>query len=362
MRCARLQLLLLLAICWAPAWSDLPVNCLHGQVLGRWTLHIGSPSVQTEPPHCGAQVPGAKVDPMLNPEDVVRAQRTYRVSLFDPAVAIGEDGAVGFWTMVYDEGFEIRIGGTTYFAFSAFRRSDEPAYNTPIASSDTAGFASDCNRTGAGWYRVSSHATVWGCYYAVRDGPVRRSEGAVEQPADVDSVPVRESSGEAQLAAAATAASTSARRSEVDAPAADDPPPPTALREAAEPGDESAEELASLASVLRRNVSKGFVRAKVDRRPEDVRYAGLPREWDWRNVSGVNFVPPVRTQGACGSCYAIAAVSMLEARLAIATGGRERMRLSVQDVLSCSPYSQGCEGGFPYIVGKYLRDYGVPSE
>ena len=53
---------------------------------------------------------------------------------------------------------------------------------------------------------------------------------------------------------------------------------------------------------------------------------------------------------------------MLESRLAISSGGRERPTLSVQEMLSCSPYSQGCLGGFPYLVGKYLTDIGVASE
>jgi cathepsin C len=34
-----------------------------------------------------------------------------------------------------------------------------------------------------------------------------------------------------------------------------------------------------------------------------------------------------------------------------------------QDVVSCSEYSQGCGGGFPYLVGgKYAQDFGVVEE
>ena len=104
------------------------------------------------------------------------------------------------------------------------------------------------------------------------------------------------------------------------------------------------------------------VRAANDERPDQIKYAGLPTAWDWRNVNGVNYVPPARTQGSCGACYVIATVGMLESRLAIASGGRERPTLSVQEILSCSAYSQGCLGGFPYLVGKYLTDVGVVSE
>ena len=53
---------------------------------------------------------------------------------------------------------------------------------------------------------------------------------------------------------------------------------------------------------------------------------------------------------------------MLEARARVASANLEQPLLSVQDVVSCSPYSQGCDGGFPYLVGKYLHDYGVVSE
>ncbi|MRA76192.1 peptidase C1, partial [Bacillus thuringiensis] len=47
--------------------------------------------------------------------------------------------------------------------------------------------------------------------------------------------------------------------------------------------------------------------------------AALPESFDWRNRDGVDFVPKVRDQEGCGSCYAFASVEMNEARLRIAT-------------------------------------------
>ncbi|KAL1528019.1 hypothetical protein AB1Y20_009388 [Prymnesium parvum] len=320
--------------------ADLPVHCLHHDIAGRWELHIGAPSAEAQ--RCGAHTPGQTADPMAKAEGVVRPRRLYRVSLVSPNLAVGEDGASGFWTMVYDEGFEIRIGGTSYFAFSAFHKSSEPANNAPLAPADTKGYASECNRTAAGWYRANSSAPVWGCYFALQRAR-QSSADAVEQLAAFEK---RKDEGAVTMQRpSVSGAGSSATSGQPLQPSTYDASP---LKDDGRP---------------RQNESKSFIaRSKIDSSPEEMRFASLPREWDWRNVSGVSYLPPVRAQGSCGSCYAISTIAMLESRIAIASGGRERVHLSVQDVLSCSPYSQGCEGGFPYLVGKYLHDFGVPSE
>ncbi len=43
---------------------------------------------------------------------------------------------------------------------------------------------------------------------------------------------------------------------------------------------------------------------------------------------------------------------MLEARYRIWSGGKLRPVLSVQHAVSCSTYSQGCDGGFPFLIAK----------
>ena len=71
----------------------------------------------------------------------------------------------------------------------------------------------------------------------------------------------------------------------------------------------------------------------------------LPDEFDWRNVDGKNYVSPVRNQGNCGSCYAFGTLAMFEARVRILSNNTKTPVLSTQDVVSCSEYAQGCEGG-----------------
>jgi len=94
-----------------------------------------------------------------------------------------------------------------------------------------------------------------------------------------------------------------------------------------------------------------------------VNVGDVPEHFDWRNVNGKNFVPPVRDQ-RCGSCYAFATRDMMESRTAILQKKpiAAEHRMSVQSVLSCNAYSQGCAGGFPYTVAKYYQDVGATSD
>ncbi|MRB67810.1 hypothetical protein GH825_31125, partial [Bacillus thuringiensis] len=64
-----------------------------------------------------------------------------------------------------------------------------------------------------------------------------------------------------------------------------------------------------------------------------------------------------------GSCYAFASVEMNEARLRIATNNTVQLTFSPPDIVECSEYSQGCDGGFPYLIGgKYAEDFGLVEE
>ena len=76
----------------------------------------------------------------------------------------------------------------------------------------------------------------------------------------------------------------------------------------------------------------------------------LPESYDWRNKGGKNFITPIRNQGSCGSCYSFASMGCLEAGVAIATNGRIMPVFSPQYIVSCSNYSQGCDGGMFFFL------------
>ena len=102
-----------------------------------------------------------------------------------------------------------------------------------------------------------------------------------------------------------------------------------------------------------------FLNTPLDQIPVN----SLPNEWDWTNINGQSFIPfKSRNQGNCGSCYALATSEMLESRLYLQSMGRVSMRLSTQFLVSCGYYTEGCEGGYPILVNRFISEFGVPEE
>jgi hypothetical protein len=72
----------------------------------------------------------------------------------------------------------------------------------------------------------------------------------------------------------------------------------------------------------------------------------------------INYLSPVRNQGDCGCCWAFALADTLADRAMLASGGRFRHGLSVQQLLTCFDRT-GCDGGSPEDAAFWLTQ---PSE
>ena len=70
-------------------------------------------------------------------------------------------------------------------------------------------------------------------------------------------------------------------------------------------------------------------------------------------------IQPVRSQGNCGSCYSFAAAQMLGDRYCIATGGDIKVRLTMQELVSCDYNNYGCNGGWMTNAILYMQNYGL---
>merc|ERR1719183_2406062 len=97
---------------------------------------------------------------------------------------------------------------------------------------------------------------------------------------------------------------------------------------------------------------------------------GLPKFFDWRDFvedmspAGVDDLSEQFSQGNCGSCYAFSGAQVLSMRFRIQLfkkhGVLYPLELSWKSATRCSPYTEGCEGGFAYLMFKYAAEAGLP--
>ncbi|XP_018603152.1 pro-cathepsin H [Scleropages formosus] len=78
-----------------------------------------------------------------------------------------------------------------------------------------------------------------------------------------------------------------------------------------------------------------------------------PDSVDWRKKG--NYVTPVKSQGACGSCWTFSTTGCLESVTAIATG--KLPLLSEQQLVDCAQAfnNHGCKGGLPSQAFEYIK-------
>ena len=79
--------------------------------------------------------------------------------------------------------------------------------------------------------------------------------------------------------------------------------------------------------------------------------------FDWRTLGCVT---PVRNQGACGSCWAFAAVGQLESFIMAADG--VELDLSEQHMIDCNAYDKDCDGGNEQAAYALMMSFGAASE
>ncbi|RZF37496.1 hypothetical protein LSTR_LSTR015994 [Laodelphax striatellus] len=89
----------------------------------------------------------------------------------------------------------------------------------------------------------------------------------------------------------------------------------------------------------------------------------IPEHFDsrthWLKCDSINHV---RDQANCGSCWAVAAAEALTDRFCIASNGKIKTHLSMEDLLSCcNECGYGCNGGFLGRAWNYFKVHGIVS-
>jgi cathepsin C len=390
--CAIFVVLAAVLVCDVSA--DLPVHCLHKQILGEWSFHRskgGNPKSFADGCSKGAKTAYLGGGDFGLGEASYHVHDTVKVNLESPnkaSAVVNGKKVTGTWTMMYDEGFEVVLGDEKYFAFSKYTGTVKHA-------------TSHCGETFPGWYHADPDKESWGCYHATKNshvapqkyrkfgegkklGFIRNSDGDLIAPgADAK----RKVARHAMPTADQDAGGDDAMLVQVDAEAETE-------AESLSESRDFYEDQTDLVSAVNKGHKAGahtwhatHYAPRAIKRMGTVKahYKGLgesemletapfrkaaaskvddhdiPEHFDWASVNGKNYVPPVMDQ-KCGSCYAFATRDMMEARLRVLTKNSDKKSMSVQSVLSCNRYSQGCKGGFPYTVAKFFQDNGAMRE
>jgi cathepsin C len=300
---------------------DTPANCTYEDIEGIWDFYETARNGDADIV-CSKQ--GHAVERLT-------------VFLTYPNTAKDEFGNLGTWTMVYNQGFEVVVNGRSYFGFSDYK-----------VLPDKKTVESYCDKipVGSGW---SHDITVrnWACLHArKRHNKSLQYKVKVhtrQNIANKGSKPYKHDLEEVILINSMQTSWVASTYQKFEDLTEDD-------IENMKGGEKSR---------LYYRPSAKPVQKLLKGSPGGY----LPETWDWRNVDGVNYVPKVRNQGSCGSCYAFASRGMLESRINILTKNSRNVSLSPQDIMDCSPLSQGCSGGFPYLIaGRYGKSYGFVDE
>lgn len=440
--------LLLLRNFFTPNLADLPVHCLTKQITGSWSFFLSS--LTPNRPSCGHQHPDRntdhlKSDPKTSFERILKEsslketlllEKSIYMSLLLPNLIEGPlKEALGNWTMVYDEGFELRTFERTFFAFSRYSfNGDRGPKDTD--DEDTNGYKSLCNETFIGWFREGSNG-YWGCFYGVKtedpienntkyngntvkndgdklkDGPLRfkgrksfYSDSLYErfqQNEQLYEVPHKElliggsldgnfnpdyrfieyindkkvkSPWKAKFHDDLMTNKTPKQmktllglneyktykykvnflQSNIEINYKPNKKP-FELIEPIKNLENLKKNHYKTNSYLKKTTKKEIFSFKQPHIPME-----LPTNFDWRDYQGYNYDTPVKKQGDCGSCYALSTLSMLESRIRIKTQLKSAPFLSSSGALSCSPYNQGCNGGYPYLIVKEGLEKGFYEE
>lgn len=89
----------------------------------------------------------------------------------------------------------------------------------------------------------------------------------------------------------------------------------------------------------------------------------LPTSFDWRAYNGKNYMTSIKNQGQCGSCWAFAAVGVVEADLNIANSRTgDTYNFSEQYLVSDCLNGNSCCGGHSYTAFGYMIAQGIPDD
>lgn len=319
--------------------ADLPVHCLFQQIEGYWKLSL------TKDGQSNSVVNTCALNSTL------QVVSNVVIHLDRPDVVRDEKGKkIGHWTLIYDQGFEAQFQlpgdkkARKFFAFFNYTEDDSGVVT------------SHCDQTFVGWFHDTGvRPSNWGCFTGQKQTDnINRGISMVNRYKQPSKAALNKSFKNDHMLIEKINNGNYGWKAKAY--------PQFEQMTYADIQRMSGSRVSPLSQFSSNHGQRMFRNQQFRNQSDGSGGLTLPESFDWRNVSGVNYVSPVRNQQRCGSCYAFATMAMFEARQRIATKNQDQTIFSPQDIVSCSRYSQGCAGGFQYLLGKYAEDFGLTPE
>ena len=378
--------LLLIILLFSSTKEDLPVHCLKSQIVGEWSFTLGKTIKLSSPSEkysftCEHAIPSHESTSYLtnDKKDKLQKEKVINVSFFKDNTFTSSNNITGKWTMIYDEGFEfVMSDNEKYFVFSKYDKKQTPGSK----------WTSYCHSTLLGWFYKGDH---WGCFY----GNKKNVDLSQATNGEVENKQFYVQPSGSALKNFRFSQTTVQDFINVFAEFRDHAKYVSMINNAnfawkakhySVLNGKSIGQIKELihgkkfyignTPFIKQNgnfMQNGIKGLELKAQPSNGEHLNsnaqtitLPKHFNW-----LNHISEARQQGNCGSCYAMSFISALEARFRIKYETQlksyknyfgddlKKFSLSVNHVIKCSYYNQGCDGGYSYLVGKFFNEFEV---
>lgn len=394
--------------------GDLPVHCLKHQIVGNWSFHISSVLKEGDSrEQCGHESPDNPKTSNKPNFELIQKKIIALTLNSDDSVYLATSQILNSnnkWTMIYDEGFDVFFDNIHYFSFSDFLNKNNHDY-------------SRCGRTLIGWW-FNEKTLEKGCFRGEKEGDNQiltenSDQTSVVQPKFLEKIKLKtkylfkkeenlnklfkarkskrfilkekvnqkfiEEKKQFPLLNLITSLNQHVNKSwtadlhpDFESLSLKDLNKFAGRKKYASFNSTEYDQYKTIRYSFLQKVStkkednelhkakpSNFAENEINDRSSNALNADienkpnsnfeLPKNFDWST-----YLQPPRSQGNCGSCYIFATLAMLQTRLKIKY--EEELILSVQNLINCNYYNQGCDGGYPFLVGKYGHEFNLVEE
>lgn len=379
---------------------DFPVHCLKSQVVGKWKFKSTQPKALSKLElgsfSCGHKIPSHESTSYqfnMNVDDFVEL---HELELKDNDEAVLDGNQTGHWTMIYDEGFEVFFGkpeDADYINLLILSKYDDVEQskrdgNKIVKNEEIrlkSKWGSMCYASLISFMRQGNN---WSCIYGEKIGenPLTVTNGEAENKQIVLENKIVPNFLEKQVRFKESLIKTKTllkldktfKNHEHLVEAINNDPDSTWVAGIIEDFKFlSISELNERAGRRKRSTNPVVTRypdlTVTDTKINDRKYIKplksgsksdkvllKSKQTSGREIDLSEYVINKRSQGNCGSCYAMATISMLEARTLFKNQNiineLKDIEYSLDSVLKCSVYNQGCDGGYAVLTMKYFQE------